>query len=126
MTDDAALEKALKPILRKLNSTSQHIEASAVMSRDGLAMASALEKDVDPDRLGAMCASMLSLAAKTSSELGRGKLNRVLIEGENGYLLIVHIGRNAVLSVVSRQDSNLGMVFVEARKTAELIAKLVG
>lgn len=126
MSDDAALEKALKPILRKLNSTSQNIEASAVMSRDGLAMASALERDVDPDRLGAMCASMLSLAAKTSSELGRGRLNRVLIEGENGYLLIVHIGQNAVLSVVSRQDSNLGMVFVEARKTADLIAKLVG
>jgi predicted regulator of Ras-like GTPase activity (Roadblock/LC7/MglB family) len=116
-------EKVLKAVLRRLNSTSNNIEASAVMTRDGLTLASVFDENVCPDRLGAMCASMLSLAAKTAQELARGNLEQVLIEGENGYLLIVHIGQNAVLSVISRPSSNLGMVFIEAKKTAAELLK---
>lgn len=118
-------EFQVESILKELNSASNSIEASAVMSRDGLSIASVLREGVDPDRLGAMCAALLSLADKTARELHRGRLKQVLIDGETGYLLIVHVGENAVLSVVSRSASNLGMVFVEARKTSEKIAALL-
>lgn len=115
------IESTLKPILTRLNSVSNDIEASAVMTRDGLTLASVIRDDVDPDRLGAMCASLLSLGAKTSKELRRGNLKQVLIEGEAGWVLIVHIGKRAVLAVVSKPTSKLGMVFVEARKIAQEI-----
>jgi len=118
MTVEQEKQQILKKVLRKLNSSSTNIEASAVITRDGLTLASVFDENVCPDRLGAMCASMLSLAAKTANELARGRLEQVLIEGKNGYLLIVHIGENAVLSVISRPSSNLGMVFIEAKKTA--------
>lgn len=118
MNNKAIIEAALKPILGKLNSVSNEIEASAVMSRDGLSLASKIRRDVDPDRLGAMCASLLSLGNKTAKELNRGNLKQVLIEGDQGCVLIVHIGKSAVLAVVSKPSSNLGMVFVEARKVA--------
>jgi len=115
------IETTLKPILSKLNSVSQEIEASAVMTRDGHTLASKIRKDVNPDRLGAMCASLLSLSDKTAKELSRGNLKQVLIEGDQGCVLVVHIGKHAVLAVVSKPSSNLGMVFVEARKIAKEI-----
>ncbi|MBE9516258.1 MAG: roadblock/LC7 domain-containing protein [Proteobacteria bacterium] len=117
--DKEALGKVLRPLLRGLNGTSLEIEASAVISKDGLVISAVLNEGVDEDRLGAMCATMLSLGDTTSRELDRGELEQVLIKGSNGYVLIVEIGKNAVLAVVARATINLGMVFLEAKKTAE-------
>jgi predicted regulator of Ras-like GTPase activity (Roadblock/LC7/MglB family) len=116
-----AIGEKVRPILKRLNSVSSEIEASSVMSRDGICLAAVMRDNVDQDRLGAMCASLLSLGDKTSSELDRGKLKQVLIEGENGCILIVQIGSRAVLAVVSKPSSKLGMVFNEARKIAREI-----
>ncbi|MDY6979766.1 MAG: roadblock/LC7 domain-containing protein [Pseudomonadota bacterium] len=113
--------QAIKPILKRLNNVSNDIEASSVMTRDGISLASVMRDSIDQDRLGAMCASLLSLGAKTSSELERGNLKQVLIEGENGCVLVVQIGARAVLAIVSRPSSKLGMVFNEARKIAREI-----
>ncbi|MEJ2450421.1 MAG: roadblock/LC7 domain-containing protein [Gammaproteobacteria bacterium] len=118
---EQSITAVLKPILGRLNSISKEIEASAVMTRDGLTLASKIRDDVNQDRLGAMCASLLSLSDKTAKELSRGKLKQVLLEGDQGCVLIVHIGQRAVLAVVSKPSSNLGMVFVEARKVAREI-----
>jgi predicted regulator of Ras-like GTPase activity (Roadblock/LC7/MglB family) len=122
---EVAIDKLIRPILRKLNSSSGQIEASSVMSRDGIGVASVLADGVDPDRLGAMCASLLSLADTTANELQRGKVNQLLLEGENGYVLIIHVGTKAVLGIVTRKNANLGMVFVEAKKTAEEILRIL-
>ncbi len=117
----AQIEKRIRPILKELNASSQEIEASSVMTRDGLSVASVMEEKVDPDRLGAMCASMLSLADKTAKELDRGNLKQLLIDGSEGYLLLIHVGASAVLAVVARPNVNLGKVLLDARKTARKI-----
>jgi predicted regulator of Ras-like GTPase activity (Roadblock/LC7/MglB family) len=119
-------DKQLKPILRELNSVSEHIEASAIMSRDGLSVASVLGAGVDPDRLGAMCAALLGLADTTARELNRGTLRQVLIHGTLGYMLITHVGEKAVLAVATKPGTNLGMVFLETKKTAKKIADIIG
>jgi len=118
-------EEKLKSILKDLNSSSSHIEASSVMSRDGLSVASVLGDGVDSDRLGAMCAALLGLADTTAKELNRGTLKQVLLHGSEGYMLITHVGVKAVLAVASEIGTNLGMVFVEAKKTAKRIEQLL-
>ena len=118
-------EKQINTILKSLNSVSEHIEASSVMSRDGISVASVLHDGVDPNRLGAMCASLLSLGDTTAKELDRGKVKKLLLEGDNGYILIIHIGTKAVLGIVTRPNANLGMVFVEAKKTAQQILNIL-
>lgn len=119
-------DQKLKPILSELNNVSEHIEASAVMSRDGLSVASVLGDGVDPDRLGAMCAALLGLADTTARELNRGALRQVLIHGTLGYMLITHVGEKAVLAVATKPGTNLGMVFLETKKTAQKIADIIG
>lgn len=121
---EQALKTTVTPILRRLNSTSSAIQASAVMSRDGHTLASVLSDSANSVRLGAMCATLLSLGEKASLELNRGRLRQILIHGEGGYVLLMHIGDKAVLAVVSQPNANLGMLLVEARKTAGDIAAL--
>lgn len=123
-TSDPAGSK-LRSILRKLNTVSDSIEASAVISGDGLVKASMLGESIDPDRFGAMCATLLALAKRAAAETARGELKLVLIEGTLGTMLIVQIGNKGVLAIAAKPKSNLGMIFLEARKTAAEIALII-
>lgn len=119
------VNKLIRPILRELNGKSNEMEASAVISRDGLSLASVLGDGVDPDRLGAMCAALLGLADTTAKELDRGELKQVLLHGKKGVLLLVHIGTTHVLALAAKPNINLGMVLLEARKAAQRLAAIV-
>lgn len=118
-------DSKLQPILSELNNVSEHIEASAIMSRDGLSVANVLGDGVDPDRLGAMCAALLGLADTTARELNRGELHQVLIHGSLGFMLITHVGEKAVLAVATKPGTNLGMVFLETKKAAKKISDIL-
>ncbi|MEJ2141302.1 MAG: roadblock/LC7 domain-containing protein [Gammaproteobacteria bacterium] len=117
--------KFIRPILRELNGKSDEMEASAVISRDGLSLAAVLGDGVDPNRLGAMCAALLGLADTTAKELERGELKQVLLHGAKGVLLLVHIGKTHVLALAAKPNINLGMVLLEAKKTAERLAAII-
>ena len=119
------IDKVIRPILRTLNGKSPEMEASALMSRDGLSIASVLGDGVDPDRLGAMCAALLGLADRTADELARGELKLVLLHGSKGVLLLVHVGSTHVLALAAKPGINLGMVLVEAKKTAAMLVATV-
>jgi uncharacterized protein len=115
----------LTTILNDLNGSSVDIEASAVISADGLMMASLLPPGLEGDRMGAMSAAMLALGSRTSDELARGALEQVLIKGDNGYVLLTQAGVEAVLAVVTRPSAKLGLIFLDVRRAAEKIAKFL-
>ncbi len=111
--------------LRDMQITSPDIEASAVVSVDGLPIATALPRNVEEDRVSAMSAAMLSLGERIASELGRGSLNEVYIKGEKGYVILQSVGQEAVLTVLAREGAKLGLVFLDMRRAAEDLSKLV-
>ncbi len=119
------IDKIIRPILRTLNGKSPEMEASAVMFRDGISIASVLGDGIDPDRLGAMCAALLGLADRTANELARGELKLVLLHGSKGVLLLVHVGTTHVLALSAKPGINLGMVLMEAKKTAAMLATTI-
>ncbi len=111
--------------LRDLRASSPDIEASAVVSVDGLIIASDLPADVEEDRVSAMSAAMLSLGERIASELGRGMLDQVYIHGKNGYVILMSVGEEAVLTSLARQDAKLGLVFLDMRRAAGDLGRLV-
>jgi hypothetical protein len=111
--------------LRDLQASSPDVEASAVVSVDGLTMASALPADVEEDRVAAMSAAMLSLGERIATELGRGVLDQVYIKGEKGYVVLMAVGRDAVLTVLARQQAKLGLLFLDMRRATEDLAQLL-
>ncbi len=111
--------------LRSMQAAAPDIEASAVVSVDGLIMASALQQGVEEDRVSAMSAAMLSLGERISSELGRAGLEQVYIKGDKGSIVLTSVGTEAVLTALGRQDAKLGLIFLEMRRAAEDIIKLI-
>ncbi len=112
--------------LRTMQAASPDIEASAVVSVDGLIIASALPVEVEEDRVSAMSAAMLSLGERISGELGRGGLEQVYIKGDKGSIVLTAVGEEAVLTALARQDAKLGLIFLEMRRASEDLVKLVG
>jgi predicted regulator of Ras-like GTPase activity (Roadblock/LC7/MglB family) len=112
--------------LRSMQAAAPDIEASAVVSVDGLIIASALQQGVEEDRVSAMSAAMLSLGERIAGELGRSSLEQVYIKGDAGAIVLTSIGDEAVLTALARQEAKLGMIFLEMRRAAEDLVKLVG
>ena len=111
--------------LKAMQMNTPDIEASAVVSVDGLIMASALPADVEEDRVSAMSAAMLSLGERIASELRRGQLDQVFVRGENGFVLLTSIGEEAVLTALAHSKAKLGLVFLDMKRTANELVRLV-
>jgi predicted regulator of Ras-like GTPase activity (Roadblock/LC7/MglB family) len=110
--------------LQELQANTPDVEASAVVSVDGLIMASALPGSVEEDRVSAMSAAMLSLGERIATELGRGGLDEVYIHGDRGYVLLMSVGRDAVLTVLAREQAKLGLVLLEMRRASDDLSML--
>ncbi len=111
--------------LESMQAAVPDIEASAVVSVDGLVIASALPADTEEDRVSAMSAAMLSLGERIAKELGRGTVEQVYIKGDNGYVVLTAVGEEAVLTVLARKQGKLGLIFLEMRRAAEDLERLV-
>ncbi len=111
--------------LKDLQASSPDLEASAVVSVDGLAIASALPADAEEDRVAAMSAAMLSLGERITKELSRGSLDQVYIKGDLGYVLLMAIGSEAVLTVLARKQAKLGLVFLDMHRAIEDLEQLL-
>jgi len=112
-------------LLKELQMTTPDVEASAVVSVDGLIIASALPADVEEDRVSAMSAAMLSLGERIASELRRGALDQVFVRGEEGYVLLMSVGQEAVLTALARKNAKLGLVFLDMKRTAAELLRLL-
>jgi predicted regulator of Ras-like GTPase activity (Roadblock/LC7/MglB family) len=111
--------------LRDLRVSTPDIEASAVVSVDGLIIASDMPADVEEDRVSAMSAAMLSLGERIAGELGRGTLDQVYIRGRSGYVILMSVGEEAVLTSLAREEAKLGLVFLDMRRAAADLSRLV-
>jgi len=111
--------------LQELQINTPDIEASAVVSVDGLIMASSLPAGVEEDRVSAMSAAMLSLGERIAAELGRGYLDQVYIRGDNGYVFLMSVGEDAVLTVLARKGAKLGLILLDMRRAVEDLDRIV-
>lgn len=111
--------------LSDLLSQAPELEAAAVVSFDGLAMASALPAGMDEDRVAAMSAALLSLGEKAAQGLGRGDLSQVYIEGEYGTVFLVSALDEAVLVAVATKAGKTGLMLYEVRRAAAVVGQIL-
>ena len=112
-------------LLREMQASSPDIEASAVVSVDGLTIASALPQSVEEDRVAAMSAAMHSLGERIAKELGRGSLEQVYIKGANGYVVLMSVGNEAVLTTLARENAKLGLLLLDMRRSVDTLSSLL-
>ena len=117
MTKADQLAAALDDFL----ATSPEVEAAAVVSADGLPMASALPPHVQEDRLAAMSAALLTLGERAAENLGKGELAQVFVEGANGHVILMSAGSNAVLVAVTAREAKAGLILFEMRRSSDRV-----
>jgi len=115
----------LDDILKKLLSAIPEVKAAAIVSAEGLPIASALPQGVDETRIAAMTAALLSLSERAVIEMDKGEFEQLYVRGNEGYLLVLQAGPNAVLTVSTTKDVRLGLIFLDCKRTTEKIAKLI-
>jgi predicted regulator of Ras-like GTPase activity (Roadblock/LC7/MglB family) len=111
----------LNKVLKTLQSSSPGIEASALISTDGLMIASVMGQDMDATRIGAMTATLLSLGTRAGTELRRGELREVIVSGDNGYAVMASAGRGVVLLILATEATPLGLIFFDMREAVKAI-----
>lgn len=116
--------KKFDDILKKLLRANLEIKAAAIISAEGLPIASVLPQSVDETKFSAMTATLLSLSERAIIEMRTGNFNQLYIKGSEGYLLVMQAGLNAVLTISTTNDVRLGLILLDCKKVCENIAKL--
>src|SRR5574341_1506637 len=122
--DQKSRSERLIQRLRDFRASIPDVEASAVVSADGLIVASDLPAGVEADRVSAMSAAMLSLGDRIANEFKRGELDHVYIHGVNGYVVLMSAGEEPGLTLLARKESKLGLIWYYIKKAAADIAAM--
>ncbi len=115
----------LNRILRALQTSSPDVEACALISDDGLIIASALPQHIDEARVGAMTATLSSLGARAASELERGDVQEVLVRGSQGYAAMMNAATGTLLLCLASRQAKLGLLFLDMRRAIEDLRKVL-
>jgi uncharacterized protein len=125
MSSDANVVEIMKQVLRRFQTTTPGVVGAAVVSVDGFTIASELPTTIEEERNAAMAAALQALGAQTTQEFEQGSLHRIFIEGETGYVIVVSVGPDAILSAVAQKDAKLGLVFLQMQRAVENIKRAI-
>lgn len=117
--------ETINQILRALQSASPDLEASALISDDGLMVASALPPHIDESRVAGMSAMLTSLGSRAARELERGDVEEVLVRGKHGYAVMMTASPGTVLLVLAARQAKVGLVFLDMRHAVDELRKVL-
>ena len=108
-------------ILQTFVSTTSDVQGAALVSPDGLPLATSLPGSMDEERVSAISAAMLSLGERIGSELSRGNIERIYVEGDDGYGILTSCGEDAVFLTLASSKAKQGVLMLEIKRVvAEL------
>jgi uncharacterized protein len=119
------MNKKMLSHLNDLDNSSTDIEASALVSADGLVMAATLPLNMDADHLGAICAGVFSLGHRSLEKCASGTLEQVLIKGAINHIVITHAGAETILAVIIKPYANLERIYSNLKQSIEKIAVII-
>lgn len=112
-------------VLRTLQTESPDVTAAALLSDDGLIIASALPQHLDEARVGGMSATLVALGTRAASELGIGTPQQVLVRASDGFAVLATASPGTVLLVLTTENARLGLLFLDMARAIRDIAKVL-
>lgn len=125
--------EALEDRLKTLHTVVEGVKATVIVNVDGLLVAAypagdeenPHENPTSSPQVAAMSATLIGLAERTLGRLAQGELERLLMEGENGVMVVYPAGR-ASLAVLVDKHARIARVLFAAKKAAEEVADILG
>ncbi len=122
----SAPQKAdLDKILRNLQVTSPGIEASALISKGGAMIASAMAPEMERTRVAGVTATLLKLGGRASVELARGEVQEVVVRADHGYAVMIGAGQGSLLLALATENSKLGYIFFGMQETIKALKNVM-
>ncbi len=106
----------LNSILENFVSGTNDVQGAVLVTPDGLSLGSTLPPGMDEERVSAMSAAMLSLGERIGKELSRGSIERIYVEGDEGYGVLTSCGEEAVLLVLANKSVKQGILMLEIKR----------
>jgi predicted regulator of Ras-like GTPase activity (Roadblock/LC7/MglB family) len=93
------------------------VQHAAVVSTDGMVIdkSAKLGKD-DADHLAAMSCALQSLAKGAGQQFDKGRVRQLVVDLEQGYLVVTAAGENACLALLTAAKVDLGLVAYEMNR----------
>lgn len=107
----------INSILQNFVTSTNDIQGAALVTPDGLPLASILPGKMDEERVSAMSAAMLSLGERIGGELARGTIQQIAVEGNQGYSILLSCGDDAVFLVLAAKEAKQGLLMLEVKRT---------
>lgn len=117
-------QEQISLILSELKSNVSDIRGAALVSSDGLTIASDMPADINMARTSAMSAALLGLGKKSTESLMLGDLKGIEIKANNAMYIILSAGNRAVLAIIANADCNLGLIHMETQIAVEKLISL--
>jgi uncharacterized protein len=105
--------------LQTLLQASSDLDALAIVSMDGIEIASAMPQGANAGRFSAMSLAVFTLGEQIATELKRHKLEEVYVRGKHGFIVVVQLDKQALLVALARENARPGLVLLELRRTAK-------
>lgn len=123
----------IEDVLRTLHQSVEGLQGTVVVSTDGFVVAAYLPPDngrqhrnpADSPQVAAMAASIIALGDKVLAQLQRGTINRILLDGTEGGIVVVPVGDEAALAAMVGHDAKLGLVMLALRRSAEQVRQIL-
>jgi predicted regulator of Ras-like GTPase activity (Roadblock/LC7/MglB family) len=118
--------EAIMQILREAEQSVEGVQGVAVVSTDGLPMASAVETKMGEAELAALASSMLSIGSTAMDNLKKGQLDSIYVKCDKGYILLRYSGPLAVVLFITEENARLGPLLLELKRTATRLEEMLG
>jgi predicted regulator of Ras-like GTPase activity (Roadblock/LC7/MglB family) len=124
------LEGALKELCSKL----EGIQGAVIVSIEGFVVASysPIQSEMDEEdsptsspQVAAMAATLIALGERTLSRLAQGDMIRLLIEGNDGGMLVVPANRRSSVAVMVGREAKMGLVLYALQQSAKKISHIL-
>jgi len=123
------LENALEEMCSKL----QGVQGAVIVSIEGFVVAAYTPHESDLDEEGptsspqvaAMAATLIALGERTLSRLAQGDMLRLLIEGDDGGMLVVPANKRASIAVMVGREAKMGLTLYALQQSARAISDIL-
>nr|MDO8087553.1 roadblock/LC7 domain-containing protein [Candidatus Sigynarchaeum springense] len=116
----------LVALLRDMQAQNSSVTAGAIMSVQGLPIASQLPRNANEGIVSAISAALLSVAQRGCEELERGTMKRLVVEGTSGIFICQGAGQNSILAILASTEAKMGMLYLDLDKYTKKIAAILG
>ena len=110
--------------LEQLEQSTGDILSSALVTDDGLVMASTTSGEVNKETFAAYCAAAFKRAGETMEELSGENIDTLLFESKNHRVVTARVGEHALLTALTGKNVQMGLVLINMQRTAQKIKEL--